>query len=79
VGVAAVFDRQVMEAKLLRESLKVLTGRIADIGPQNVSLYDAQFADISNYTVFIKLSGLGVQADCFDQRRRSPMSGRKTS
>jgi hypothetical protein len=46
-----------MEAKLLSEFFKILTRRIADIGPDDIAICLAQLANVSRKTVISKPFG----------------------
>ena len=54
MGVAAVFDRQVMKTKLFGQVLEVLAGGIAHVGPDDVAGRHAQLADVGCNAVFSK-------------------------
>jgi hypothetical protein len=49
-----------METKLFSEFFKIPTGRISNIGPDNIAFDLAQFADVSSNAVLGKFSGVTV-------------------
>ena len=61
VLVAAIFNRQMMEAELLRQLCKIPARWIAYVGPNDIVLYLSQIADVSNRAFFNELLRLVIQ------------------
>jgi len=60
VWILAIFNREMMEAKLFGEFFKIPARGIGNIGPDNIALDLAQFADVSRKAVLSEFSGGAV-------------------
>ena len=60
-----------MEAKLLSELFKIVTGRIGDIRPNYIPFFKTQLADISRQAILIKGPGVTIQTNGINHSTRS--------
>ena len=49
--IAAILNREVVKAELLSQIHEILTGRIADVGPDYILRIKAEFADFSSRAI----------------------------
>ena len=55
-----------MEAKFLGELLKILAGRIGNVGPYDIATDLAKLTDVSRDAVLSELLGIAIQTDSCD-------------